>query len=30
MEQNAKQLIAQGLVDAQEVAKKIEVESPMF
>jgi twitching motility protein PilT len=30
MEQNAKQLIAQGLVDQAEVAKKIELETSMF
>lgn len=30
MEQNAKQLIAQGLVEQAEVAKKIELETPMF
>ena len=30
MEQHLKQLIAQGLVDAEEVAKKIEAESGMM
>lgn len=30
MEQNARQLIAQGLVEQEEVAKKIELESSMF
>ncbi|MFA0195306.1 type IV pilus twitching motility protein PilT [Vibrio artabrorum] len=30
MEQNAKQLMAQGLVDPEEVEKKIEIESSMF
>ena len=30
MEQNAKQLMAQGLVDSEEVEKKIEIEASMF
>ena len=30
MEQNAKQLMAQGLVDSEEVEKKIEIETSMF
>lgn len=30
MEQHSKQLIAQGLVDAEEVSKKIEVEQGLF
>jgi twitching motility protein PilT len=30
MEQNAKKLMAQGLVDVQEVEKKIEIESSPF
>lgn len=30
MEQNAKQLIAQGLVDSDEVQKKIEIETALF
>ncbi|MBE8566911.1 type IV pilus twitching motility protein PilT [Vibrio sp. OPT20] len=30
MEQNAKQLMAQGLVDSKEVEKKIEIETSMF